>query len=159
MKWQVLFRHWLMLVVGVVFASATSGGIAYDSGASLMVAALLLSVINLFLKPLLLLLSLPLIVLTLGIGLWILNALLFQLAAFLVEGFYVAGFGSALWGALVLSLTQIVATALFGDPSARQRRGVRVEMQRGGPSAGPHRRARRSELDDGDVIDIDVSED
>ena len=97
-------KRWLLITVGVLIAAETSAGIYYDSGASLAVAVLMLSLCNVFLRPLLLLFSLPFIILTMGLGVWIINALLFLLVGGLVSGFTVDSFGHALWGAFVLSL-------------------------------------------------------
>ncbi len=68
----------------------------------------LLSFFNVILKPLLVLFTLPFIILTLGLGMVVINALLFLLVGRLVDGFHVAGFWSAVGGALVVSITNIV---------------------------------------------------
>jgi len=75
-----------------------------------------LSFFNAVLKPLLLLFTLPFIVLSLGIGIWIINAILFYFVGRLVDGFYVAGFGSALLGALIVSLTNLLMNRLLARP-------------------------------------------
>jgi putative membrane protein len=69
-------------------------------------------------KPFLLLFTLPFIVLTLGIGIWLINAVLFYFVGRLVDGFHVAGFGSALLGALIVSLTNLLMTRLLTPPPA-----------------------------------------
>ena len=117
-------KRWLLITVGVLIASETSAGIHYDSGASLAVAVLLLSLINVFLRPLLLLFSLPFIVLTLGLGVWVINAVLFLLVGGLVHGFTVVSFGDALWGAFVVSCTGLIANLLFGPPGTGGRAAV-----------------------------------
>ena len=68
----------------------------------------LLTFFNAVLKPLLLFFTLPFIILTLGIGIWLINALLFYFAGRLVDGFHVVGFGAALFGALIVSVTNMV---------------------------------------------------
>jgi len=73
----------------------------------------LLSFFNAVLKPLLLLFTLPFIVLSLGIGIWIINAFLFYFVGRLVDGFHVAGFGSAMLGALIVSLTNVLMSRLL----------------------------------------------
>ncbi len=126
--------------MGVVIASHTSAGIHYDDGLTLLMVVIVLSVLNVFLKPLLLLFTIPFIVLTLGLGLWVINAMLLLLAGFLVEGFVVVSLPAALWGALVMSLT-----SLFGNLILGGKRAVRVK--RSSRKASPLR-------SDDDVIDI-----
>jgi putative membrane protein len=93
-------------------------GISYDSGLTLLTVVLLLSFLNVVVKPILLLFSLPFIILSLGIGIWLINALLFYFVGRLVDGFHVAGFGSALWGALIVSITSMVMNRLLTPPKA-----------------------------------------
>jgi len=111
-----LLVRWLILAVGV--SAKIVPGISYDTGTTLAVVVLVLSFFNAVLKPLLLLFTLPFIILTLGIGIWIINAVLFYFAGRLVDGFHVAGFGSALWGALIVSVTNLVMSRLVKPPRA-----------------------------------------
>lgn len=104
---QLLLR-WAVLAVGVVLATKLVPGIRCDDGATLLAVVLLLSFFNAILKPLLLLFTLPFILLTLGLGVIVINALLFLLVGRLVDGFYVAGFWSAVGGALIVSVTNIL---------------------------------------------------
>jgi putative membrane protein len=111
-----LLVRWAVLAIGVVLSTRIVPGISYDNGETLFVVVLLLSFFNAVLKPLLLLFTLPFIVLTLGIGIWIINALLFYFVGRLVQGFHVAGFGSALLGALIVSLTNMLLNRLIQPP-------------------------------------------
>jgi putative membrane protein len=162
-----MLKTWVIVAFGVLIASNTASGIHYDNGQTLIIVVLLLSALNVFIKPLLMLFSLPFIILTFGIGIWIINALLFLLVGALVPGFQVDGFGSALWGALVVSLTSGIATLLFGSPNGR--RGVNIHVARGGvspgdgassgygprsPRSGQPRQPKRVIENDDDVIDI-----
>ena len=104
---QLLVR-WLVLAIGVTLATKLVNGITCDSTQTLIVVVLLLSFFNAILKPLLVLFTLPFIVLTLGFGVLVINALLFLFVGRLVDGFHVAGFWPALWGALVVSVTNMV---------------------------------------------------
>jgi len=147
MDFKRLLKSWLLLAVGVIIAAQTATGIHYESSTALIVAVLLLSLCNLVLKPVLMLFSLPFIILTFGIGIWLINALLFLLVGQLVQGFYVASFWNALWGAFVVSLTGAAANFLFGKSR------VKVQVSSGkhpDPSAQPQRKP----LNDDDVIDI-----
>ncbi len=100
-----LIVRWLIMAVGVTLATKLVNGITCDSTGSLMAVVLLLSFFNAILRPLLLLFTLPFIILTLGFGVLVINALLFLFVGKLVEGFHVAGFWPALWGALIVSIT------------------------------------------------------
>ena len=108
--------RWLILALGVTLSAKIVPGISYDSGATLLVVVLLLSFLNAVLKPVLLLFTLPFIVLTLGIGIWIINAILFYFVGRLVDGFHVATFSAALIGALIVSLTNIILNKALIPP-------------------------------------------
>jgi putative membrane protein len=129
-----LLLRWLVLALGVLLSAKLVPGIGYDSGGTLVAVVLLLSLCNILLKPLLLLFTLPFIVLTMGLGIWLINALLFYFVGRLVEGFHVAGFGSALLGALIVSVTSMVINRLLTPPK---------------PPSGPKGGTKRD-----DVIDI-----
>ena len=111
-----LLVRWLILALGVVLAEKLVPGIRCDDGLTLAIVVLLLSFFNVVLKPLLLLFTLPFIVLSLGLGIWVINALLFYIVGRLVDGFHVAGFGSALLGALIVSVTNLVLSRLMMPP-------------------------------------------
>jgi putative membrane protein len=111
-----LLVRWFVLALGVVLSTKIVPGISYDTGMTLAVVVLVLSFFNAVLKPLLLLFTLPFIVLSLGIGIWIINAILFYFVGRLVDGFHVAGFGSALLGALIVSLTNLLMNRLLAPP-------------------------------------------
>jgi putative membrane protein len=111
-----LLLRWLILALGVLLAEKLLPGISCDSGLTLVVVVLLLSLFNVVLKPLLLLFTLPFIILSMGLGIWLINAVLFYVVGKLVDGFHVAGFGSALLGALIVSVTNIVINRLLASP-------------------------------------------
>jgi putative membrane protein len=100
----VIILRCLVTAVAILLASILFPGITVDSLSSALIAAGLLGLINVFIKPVLIILTLPLNILTLGIFSFIINALLLKLVAWFVAGFEVAGFFSALFGALVISL-------------------------------------------------------
>ena len=99
----------------VFLAVATVPGIEADSLASGIAAVLVLTVLNLLLRPILMILTLPLIVLSLGLFLVVLNALLLELTAYVVKGFTVTGFWPAVVGAIVISVVTSVLNFLTGD--------------------------------------------
>jgi putative membrane protein len=99
--------RWAILALGVVLATKLVTGIECRDGTTLLAVVVLLSFFNAILKPLMVLFTLPFIVLTLGLGVLVINALLFLFVGRLVEGFHVAGFWPAVWGSLVVSLTNM----------------------------------------------------
>lgn len=99
-----LLLHWVILALALYLASLVPIGISFDSYAALGWAALALIIANAILKPLLVIVTLPLVILTLGLFLFVINALiLYWLPAF-VPGFHVGGFGAAFLGSILLSL-------------------------------------------------------
>lgn len=103
-----------MTAVAVLAASKLVTGIAYADYGALAVAALLLGIINAFVRPLLLLVTLPLNVLTLGLFTLVVNGALFLLVGSVVRGFYVADFWAGFWGAIVVSLISFLVNGLIG---------------------------------------------
>ncbi|MBX3739204.1 MAG: phage holin family protein [Candidatus Didemnitutus sp.] len=123
-----LLVRWMVLALGVVLSATLVPGIHYDTAGTLAVVVILLSFLNAVLKPLMVLFTLPFIVLSLGVGVWLINAVLFYFVGKLVDGFHVAGFGSALLGALVVSVTNLILTqmlkrAAVPPPASRGPRG------------------------------------
>lgn len=101
--------------IAVFLAVATVPGLEADSFGAGVAAVLVLTVLNLLLRPILLILTLPLIVLSLGLFLVIVNALLLELTAYVVKGFAVTGFWPAVGGALVISIVTSVLNLFTGD--------------------------------------------
>lgn len=104
----------LITALGLWIAGAVVSGIEFTTPASLFWAALLLGLVNAFVRPVLVLLTLPITVLSLGLFLWVINALMILLVSSLLSSFKVEGFGSALLGALVVSLTSWIASWYVG---------------------------------------------
>jgi len=109
---QLLLR-WVILALGVVLATKLVPGIECRDGSTLVAVVLLLSFFNAILKPILVVFTLPFILVTLGLGVVVINALLFLFVGRLVDGFHVAGFWAALWGALVVSITNLFVSAFI----------------------------------------------
>ncbi len=101
-----VFR-WLTTTVAVMVAASVLHGIRYDSVGSLIGAALLLGILNAFVRPVLLILSAPLILLTLGFF------------PNIVPGFHVDNFGSAFWGAIIIGLVSWMLSAFFRGSDGR----------------------------------------
>lgn len=88
-------------------------GIQIDHFRDLLVATLVLGLLNAFLRPIVLLLTLPVTILTLGLFTLVINGVMFYLAASLVEGFHVTGFGTAFVAALLFSLFSFTLNMVF----------------------------------------------
>jgi putative membrane protein len=101
--------------IAVFLAVATVPGLEADSFGAGVAAVLVLTVLNLLLRPILLILTLPLIILSLGLFLVVVNALLLELTAYVVKGFTVTGFWPAVGGALVISVVTSLLNLLTGD--------------------------------------------
>lgn len=125
---QLLVR-WLVLALGVMLATKIVPGIACTDGATLLVVVVLLSFFNAILKPLLVLFTLPFIVVTMGLGIVVINALLFLLVGRLVEGFVVASFWSAVGGSVVVSVTNMLVSAFVR--SNKRRNPLPADKRRG----------------------------
>lgn len=114
--------RWFVTTLSVMVAANVVKGISYDTVTGLLVASLLLGILNAVLRPILFLLSLPLLLLTFGLFILIINAALLYFVGWLVESFHVRDFWSAFWGGLVISIMSLVATALFGSGERREKR-------------------------------------
>jgi putative membrane protein len=104
---KILVR-WLLLAAALLLVHEIYRGVTVASFGSALIAALVLGLLNTLLRPLLVLLTLPVTVLTLGLFLFVINALMFYFAASLLPGFNVRGFGAALLGSLIYSAFGIV---------------------------------------------------
>lgn len=113
-----VFR-WAVITVAVMVASSLLNGIRYDSVAALVGAALLLGIFNAFVRPVLLILSAPLILVTLGFFILVVNALMLLVVPSIVGGFHVDGFGSAFWGAIIVSIISWLLSAFFRGSDGR----------------------------------------
>lgn len=118
----------LIMGLAVFLALTIVPGIESDSLGAGVAAVLVLTLLNSLIRPLLYLLALPLIVVSLGLFMLVINALLLQLTAALVKGFTVSGFGASFWGALVISLVSSLLNMLLMveqgriEPTRRQQR-------------------------------------
>lgn len=108
----VLVVRVLLTAVLLVLVANVVPGIRIDGARPAIVGALVLGLVNTFVRPLLILLTLPLTILTLGLFLFVLNAAMLMLTARMVRGFVVDGFGSALLGSLLLSLLHLLLGSL-----------------------------------------------
>ena len=109
----MLLLRWVVNAGALLLVAYLYPGVAIESFFAALVAALVLGLINAVIRPLLVILTLPVTVLTLGLFLFVLNALLFWLAAEIVGGFRVTGFVAALIGSVLYSLITLLTSWLL----------------------------------------------
>ena len=136
-------KRWIISTVAVLVAAKIIPGIHYDRWDDLLIATLVLGILNSVLRPLLMLLSFPLLILTLGLFTLIINAGMLYLVHLLLPGFHVNGFGSAFFGALIISFVSLFLNSLIGSGNAQ----VQVRRQR-------RRKPRKPDDGQGPVIDV-----
>jgi putative membrane protein len=110
--------RWLITALGLWVAQAIVPGMEISGIGTLFAAALLLGFVNAFVRPVLVVLTLPITVLSLGLFLLVVNAAMLGLVAALLDGFVLRGFLPALFGSLVVSITSWIA-AWYVGPSGR----------------------------------------
>ena len=107
--------RWLFLTFAIFIAAYLIDGIRVSGLPSAILAAAVLGVLNAFLRPILLLLTLPLNILTLGLFTFAINAMLLMMASGVISGFDVDGFGAALLGALLISAVSWLLTSFISE--------------------------------------------
>ena len=107
-----LVLRFLFGVAGLWIAAQVVPGISYRNLGSLLAAALILGVINAVVRPILVILTLPLTLITFGLFLLVINALTLKLVTVFLHGFHVRGFWPAVWGALIVSVACWIGQAL-----------------------------------------------
>jgi putative membrane protein len=108
-----LFVVWLINTVALLAVAYLMPSVQISSFASALVAALILGLVNAVIRPVLILLTLPATILTLGLFIFILNGLLFWFVGSFIQGFVVAGFWPGVFGAIVFSLISWILSALL----------------------------------------------
>ncbi|HEY2599915.1 MAG TPA: phage holin family protein [Thermoleophilaceae bacterium] len=117
-----LALRWAFNVAALFVAAWLLSGISYgDSWWSLLIAAVVFTIVNAFLKPLLTVLSIPFIIITLGIFYFLLNVLMLYVTDWVVTDFEIRNFWWACLAAIIVSLVNGILHAIFGDPTERGR--------------------------------------
>ncbi|GHD01318.1 hypothetical protein GCM10007320_59520 [Pseudorhodoferax aquiterrae] len=119
--------HWAITALSLWVASHIFRGVKFDSTGALVVSALLLGFANAIVKPLLIVLTLPLTLVTFGLFLLVINALVILLVAALVKGFRISGFWTAVFASLFVSVLSIVIGAFVGGSDPAQQ----IQMPQG----------------------------
>lgn len=108
-----LALRWVLNCFALFFVMKLIPGIQIDHFKDLLVGTLILGLLNVFIRPVFVFLTLPVTMLTLGLFTLVINGFMFYLAAHMVQGFRVAGFGTALIAALLYSIFSFVLNLLF----------------------------------------------
>jgi putative membrane protein len=132
-KTTSFLQRWAINTLGVLVAANVVTGIHYDTYVGLFLASLLLGILNAFLRPIMIVLALPLLLFTLGLFILVINAVLLYFVGGLLKPFHVDSFGAAFVGALIISLVSLVVNWLLGTNESR----IRVTRTRRPPSDPP----------------------
>lgn len=126
-EWRMMafLKRWIITTVAVLVAANVVHGIHYDTNVGLLVATLILGLLNAIVRPVLLFLSLPLLILTLGLFLVVINALLLYWVG-QMRTFHVDSFGAACFGSIIISVVSLILNTLTKSGNSR------VEIRRGG---------------------------
>jgi len=115
---QGILIRTLITMLGLFLASRLIPGVWIEGTGSFLLAAFLLGLVNAIVRPLVFVMTFPLTIVTLGLFIFVLNAAMFGLVAAMLDNFQVAGFWSALFGAIIVSITSTVASWYIG-PNGR----------------------------------------
>ena len=111
---SAFFIRWVITAIAVMCAAGLLGGIDFDGSIGVLLgASLLLGIANALVRPVLLLLSLPFIIVTMGLFIFVVNALLLLLVSSVVPGFQVDGFWSAFFGSIIISIVSWGLSSFF----------------------------------------------
>jgi putative membrane protein len=115
-----LLVKWLLSAAALLFVAYLYSGVQVKTFSAAMIAALVIGLLNAVVRPVLVVLTLPVTLVTLGLFLFVINALMFWAAAGLLDGFYVSGFAAALIGSLLYSLIGLVIDSALGGLFAKK---------------------------------------
>ena len=120
-----IFVRWLILTAAILVTSYLMQGIEVESFFSALLAAAVLGILNVFFRPILLILTLPINILSLGLFTFVINALLLMMASGVIYGFVVRGFWSAVFGSLLISIVNWILSSVLTRGKKRDQREKR----------------------------------
>lgn len=109
------FLRVAMVALGLWLAAKMFAGLTFDSAGTLLAAALLLGIVNAVIRPVAVILTLPLTLVTLGLFLLVINAGMLALVAWMLQGFHISSFWTAVGASIVVSVTSWLASGLIGN--------------------------------------------
>lgn len=110
-----IILRWLILALAIVIAAYLFPGIHVSSFGTALLSAMVLGILNAFFRPILIILTLPINILTLGLFTFVINAFLLMMTSGLIGGLIVNNFGSALLGSLIISLVSWLLSSFIND--------------------------------------------
>jgi putative membrane protein len=126
-----LLLRWLILTFAIMTAAYLFSGIHVNGFGSALIAALVLGILNAFFRPILLILTLPINVLSLGLFTFVINAVLLLMTSGVIGGLVVDGFGSALFGSLIISLVSLLLSSFVSDQGRVESLDIELQRRRG----------------------------
>jgi len=126
-----LLLRWLILTFAIMTAAYLFSGIHVNGFGSALFAALVLGILNAFFRPILLILTLPINVLSLGLFTFVINAVLLLMTSGVIGGLVVDGFGSALFGSLIISLISLLLSSFVSDQGRVESLDIELQRRRG----------------------------
>jgi putative membrane protein len=127
-----LLIRWLIVTVAIILASYLLDGIEIKNFFSAFFAAAALGILNALFRPILIVLTLPINILTLGLFTFLINALMLKMASGIIPGFEVHGFWTAIFGSLIISTISWLLNAFISDRGRVERVDVHDLKKRGG---------------------------
>ena len=121
--------RWLILTAAIMLTSYLLDGIQVSGFFSALLAAAILGVLNVFLRPVLLILTLPLNILSLGLFTFVINAALLMMVSGVIYGFTVRDFWSAIWGSLLISVVNAILSSFIDDEKKFKKDSNTIEMK------------------------------
>ena len=127
-----LILRWLILSVAIMVSAHLFAGIHVAGYGTALFAALVLGILNAFFRPILFILTLPINVLTLGLFTFVINAVLLLMTSGIIGGLVVDGFGSALFGSLIISIVSLLLSSFISDRGQVESIDIELRRRRGG---------------------------
>ena len=115
-----ILLKWLLSAAALLFVAYVYSGVQVQNFTSALIAAFVIGLFNVVLRPVLVVLTLPVTIVTVGLFLFVINALMFWAAASVLDGFHVNGFAAALLGSLIYSLLGVVIESALGGLFAKK---------------------------------------
>ncbi len=126
-----LLLRWLILTLAIMTAAYLFSGIHVNGFGTALFAALVLGILNAFFRPILFILTLPINVLSLGLFTFVINAVLLLMTSGVIGGLVVDGFGSALFGSLIISLVSLLLSSFVSDRGRVESLDIELQRRRG----------------------------
>ena len=126
-----ILLRWLILTLAIMTAAYLFSGIHVNGFGSALFAALVLGILNAFFRPILFILTLPINVLSLGLFTFVINAVLLLMTSGVIGGLVVDGFGSALFGSLIISLVSLLLSSFVSDQGRVESLDIELQRRRG----------------------------